>query len=179
MDWNKEDIRFRGEKVIFQDYRDGDIVKALRAPLKLAERVEHAEPLSAALAERLLNERAIAADIIEKLRAERVAPWNDPSVKWICEQHPEKEFPHDDCAGPGMVEDTPENRRKGYIHDPLYHRSLLEEMSVLQMAAAIEVEMGKADYLDRSEGQQRLLYFRALARAAFRAIPDFALRAKP
>lgn len=22
---------------------------------------------------------------------------------WVCEQHPELEFPHDDCAGPGML----------------------------------------------------------------------------
>jgi hypothetical protein len=21
---------------------------------------------------------------------------------WICERHPEREFPHDDCNGPGM-----------------------------------------------------------------------------
>jgi hypothetical protein len=22
--------------------------------------------------------------------------------KWVCEQHPDKPWPHDDCAGPGM-----------------------------------------------------------------------------
>lgn len=22
---------------------------------------------------------------------------------WVCEQHPDREFPHDDCAGPGML----------------------------------------------------------------------------
>ena len=22
--------------------------------------------------------------------------------RWICEQHPAREWPHDDCAGPGM-----------------------------------------------------------------------------
>jgi hypothetical protein len=31
-----------------------------------------------------------------------LAPWNDPRVRWVCEQHPDKDFPHDDCAGPGM-----------------------------------------------------------------------------
>ena len=24
---------------------------------------------------------------------------------WVCEQHPDKPWPHDDCAGPGMVRD--------------------------------------------------------------------------
>ena len=24
---------------------------------------------------------------------------------WVCEQHPEMEWPHDDCAGPGMLRD--------------------------------------------------------------------------
>jgi hypothetical protein len=29
------------------------------------------------------------------------------SSEWICEQHPWLEWPHDDCAGPGMLrEDT-------------------------------------------------------------------------
>lgn len=31
------------------------------------------------------------------------APWNDERVCWVCEQHPTKVFPHDDCAGPGMM----------------------------------------------------------------------------
>ena len=22
---------------------------------------------------------------------------------WVCEQHPDREWPHDDCAGPGML----------------------------------------------------------------------------
>lgn len=22
--------------------------------------------------------------------------------EWVCEQHPDQEFPHDDCAGPGI-----------------------------------------------------------------------------
>jgi hypothetical protein len=25
----------------------------------------------------------------------------------VCEQHPDREWPHDDCAGPGMVRDEP------------------------------------------------------------------------
>ena len=24
---------------------------------------------------------------------------------WVCEQHPDQPFPHDDCPGPGMVRD--------------------------------------------------------------------------
>lgn len=23
--------------------------------------------------------------------------------EWVCEQHPDKPWPHDDCAGPGML----------------------------------------------------------------------------
>ena len=30
------------------------------------------------------------------------APCVKCSDGWICEQHPEKGWPHDDCAGPGM-----------------------------------------------------------------------------
>lgn len=55
----------------------------------------------------------------------KLAPWNDPKVKWVCEAHPDKEFEHIiwnwrrfrfiECPGPGMVEDTEENRRKGYF----------------------------------------------------------------
>ncbi len=32
------------------------------------------------------------------------APWNNPQVRWVCEAHPDKDFPHDDCPGPGMPE---------------------------------------------------------------------------
>lgn len=52
----------------------------------------------------------------------KTAPWNDSSVRWVCEAHPKKEFEHrlwfgfgPVCAGPGEPEDTPENRAKGYI----------------------------------------------------------------
>ena len=34
----------------------------------------------------------------------------DTSKGWICEQHPHKEFPHDDCAGPGI----PDREEKQY-----------------------------------------------------------------
>lgn len=51
------------------------------------------------------------------------SPWNDKEVRWVCEQHPHKDFEHKIgwwpfrrwCAGPGMPEDTQENRDKGYI----------------------------------------------------------------
>ena len=39
-------------------------------------------------------------------------PWNDPTIRWVCEQHPEHDFEHRvwswrklgyvECAGPGM-----------------------------------------------------------------------------
>lgn len=29
--------------------------------------------------------------------------WDDPAHDWICEQHPFFVWPHDDCAGPGML----------------------------------------------------------------------------
>jgi hypothetical protein len=57
------------------------------------------------------------------------APWNDPEVRWVCESHPTKDAEHivfnwwrlrfEECGGPGMPEDTEENRRKGYISSPL------------------------------------------------------------
>ena len=50
-------------------------------------------------------------------------PWNDTEIRWVCEQHPNRDFEHkifnwckfrfEECAGPGMPEDTPENRAKG------------------------------------------------------------------
>jgi len=46
--------------------------------------------------------------------AEKLAPWNDPSVKWVCEEHPDKPFPHDDCGGPGMMDEAG-RRRYGEI----------------------------------------------------------------
>lgn len=50
----------------------------------------------------------------------KLAPWNDPTVKWVCEEHPRHEQGHKlffglYCDGAGMPEDTPENRAKGYI----------------------------------------------------------------
>lgn len=27
----------------------------------------------------------------------------DEAGGWVCEQHPHLEWPHDDCAGPGML----------------------------------------------------------------------------
>lgn len=57
----------------------------------------------------------------------KLAPWNDPEVRWVCEQHPNKDFEHRvwswrkfrfvDCPGPGMPELTKENIKKGYIED--------------------------------------------------------------
>jgi len=29
-------------------------------------------------------------------------PMHDCEDGWVCEQHPERPFPHDDCAGPGV-----------------------------------------------------------------------------
>jgi hypothetical protein len=59
---------------------------------------------------------------------EKVAPWNDPKVKWVCEYHPEAEQGHDaidpvthktvECGGSGMPEQTQENIDKGYIENP-------------------------------------------------------------
>lgn len=41
----------------------------------------------------------------------RIAPWNDPELRWVCEAHPTKDFEHRlffglgrECAGPGMPE---------------------------------------------------------------------------
>ena len=48
------------------------------------------------------------------------APWNDPDVRWVCEDHPTEEQGHrigwwifsKECGGAGMPEPTEENRRK-------------------------------------------------------------------
>ncbi len=50
----------------------------------------------------------------------KIALWNDPSVKWVCEEHPTKEQGHKvwlfwECGGAGMPELTKENIEKGYI----------------------------------------------------------------
>lgn len=42
-------------------------------------------------------------------------PWNDPNVKWVCENHPDKEWEIECDCGAGMPEPTPENYQKGYI----------------------------------------------------------------
>lgn len=43
----------------------------------------------------------VLLDFAENPQLER--PPGGPSPVWICEQHPELEWPHDDCAGPGML----------------------------------------------------------------------------
>lgn len=55
----------------------------------------------------------------------KLAPWNDKELRWVCEDHPTKDFEHkifnwkkfrfEYCGGAGMPEDTPENRAKGYF----------------------------------------------------------------
>ncbi len=58
---------------------------------------------------------------------EEIAPWNDPEVRWVCEDHPTEDqshliTPHSylpwvkvECGGAGMPEPTEENRKKGYL----------------------------------------------------------------
>lgn len=58
----------------------------------------------------------------------QIAPWNDPTVRWVCEEHPTEDHEHiisepfmgiftlrRRCGGAGMPEPTEENFRKGYI----------------------------------------------------------------
>ncbi len=50
------------------------------------------------------------------------APWNDKEVRWVCEDHPTKDFEHRRwfllrCGGAGMVELTQKNIDKGYIKE--------------------------------------------------------------
>jgi len=63
------------------------------------------------------------------MKEKETAPWNDPNVRWVCEDHPEYEQGHrlvthlyfgkfgfiKECGGAGMPEPTEENREKGYI----------------------------------------------------------------
>ncbi len=58
----------------------------------------------------------------------KLGPWNDSSVRWVCENHPTKEQSHtifnwsklrfEECGGAGMPEETEENIRKGYVSPP-------------------------------------------------------------
>ena len=56
----------------------------------------------------------------------KLGPWNDSSVRWVCEDHPTEDQSHlvgwifkRECGGAGMPEPTEENIRKGYINPPL------------------------------------------------------------
>ncbi len=64
----------------------------------------------------------------EKKEGKRIAPWNDPNVRWVCEEHPTEDQGHlipvfplslwfgkKECGGAGMPEPTEENRLKGYL----------------------------------------------------------------
>ncbi len=64
----------------------------------------------------------------EEYKPMKQAPWNDSSVRWVCEDHPTYDQGHlmprfawlpwlstEECGGAGMVEDTPQNRAKGYF----------------------------------------------------------------
>ncbi len=54
----------------------------------------------------------------------KVAPWNDPEVRWVCEDHTTKEQGHlilvwdgswfslKECGGAGMPEPTEENKKR-------------------------------------------------------------------
>lgn len=41
----------------------------------------------------------------------KISPWNDPTIRWVCEEHPTKDFEHrllfgfgPECGGAGMPE---------------------------------------------------------------------------
>lgn len=58
----------------------------------------------------------------------KIAPWNDPEVRWVCEEHPTKDQEHRiwlfwRCGGAGMVEITQANIDKGYVEKPLSNKS--------------------------------------------------------
>lgn len=38
-----------------------------------------------------------------RLAAALAVPFARPREVWTCEQHPSKEWPHDDCVGPGEL----------------------------------------------------------------------------
>jgi hypothetical protein len=45
---------------------------------------------------------------------------------WVCEQHPEKGWPHDDCAGPGMPCENPACEAGVTLRHQLAARRLFE-----------------------------------------------------
>lgn len=53
----------------------------------------------------LMFERIVSAEISRRVSWKLTHERDAELLKrdgWMCEQHPGKEFPHDDCAGPGM-----------------------------------------------------------------------------
>lgn len=70
----------------------------------------------------------LTGDLIIRYKdfSEKKAPWNDPEVRWVCENHPTKDQEHivfnwkklrfERCGGAGMPEPTKENEEKGYLN---------------------------------------------------------------
>lgn len=73
---------------------------------------------------KIINGKAIGLTNMTKTEGNRIAPWNDPQVKWVCEDHPTEEQGHKvgwwvfkkECGGAGMPEPTEENKIKGYLN---------------------------------------------------------------
>lgn len=90
----------------------------------------------------------------------KLAPWNDPTVKWVCENHPTKEQSHRiwlffRCGGAGMPESTEENIKKGYIkltnmpHKTFNAKELRQEWN--DFAISINKTRGVMQYNSLSE----------------------------
>lgn len=65
---------------------------------------------------RLVSDVDFGGEHIKQLEEKRIAPWNDPNIKWICEQHPTEDFEHKVgfffpgvCPGPGMPAERDDN----------------------------------------------------------------------
>lgn len=54
---------------------------------------------------------------------EKLAPWNDPSIRWVCEDHPTEDQSHlidgKECGGAGMPAPTVEEWEEAQPTEPL------------------------------------------------------------
>lgn len=84
-------------------------------------------------------EREVLYRLAEDLRATKRPIPTHATADWVCEQHPDREFPHDDCVGPGMLK-----RQVEMVSDQNIRGMLTRlEREHNELRADWEYEMGK------------------------------------